>query len=188
MILINLLPLEFRKQAVRGGASWLLGKPGKIVGIFFLGLTAIFYLQYLWAAYSLRELQSEWGGLQKEVGRVGQIRKELEGGVKGEKDFLAKYVVSPFRITTLLSAASELLPDSIWLTEMRIARESQENTLLLKGLSRSSPRNSSLEDVERYVRDLKERFPPGTDLLLTTSRQQKDSFELTLFTAIFQWS
>lgn len=188
MILINLLPLEFRKQAVRGGVPWLRGRPGKILGILFLVLTGIFYVQYLLAVTGLRELQSEWAVLQQEVLRVAQIRKELEGGVKGEKDFLTKYAVSSFPVTTLLNALSELLPDSTWLVELKISRDSQQNTFLLKGLSRASPRNSSLEDVERYVRDLKERFPAGTNLLLTTSRQQKDGFELTLFTAVFTWS
>lgn len=188
MILINLLPLEFRKQAARRGIPWLRGKPGQIVGIIFLGLTAIFYLQYLFGAQSVRSLQSQWLGLQKEVQRVGQIRKEIESGVKGEKDFLAQYAVSSFPLTSILNAVNALLPDSIWLIELRVSQESQESTLLLKGLSRASPRNSSLEDVEKYVRDLKERFPPGTNLLLTTSRQQKDSFELTLFTAVFSWS
>ena len=118
---------------------------------------------------------------------IASLKSKIEEGSKKEKEFLEHHITSPFPTTSILTAVSELLPDSIWLVELKVSREAKENTFLLKGLSLPSPHYSSIQDIEKYLREIKERFPPATQLILTTSRQVKENQELTLFTAIFKW-
>lgn len=187
MILINLLPPELRREK---GIRPLLRDQRKIAvmgGIFLVGLTIVFYIQYQFGLRSLKGLQNRWYSFQKDVQRVTEIQKEMEKGVRGEKQFLDRYVTSSFPVTTILSAVSEFLPDSIWLVELKVSRQPKENTFLLKGFSVSFERRSSIQDIEKYLHDVKEKFPQKTELILTTSRQTKENRESTLFTAVFKW-
>lgn len=188
MILVNLLPSEFRKQTSRFGIPRPNQKFLKIGGVVFLSLTVFFYMQYLFELRTFKGLETEWFGIQQEVRHADQVKAEMEAGGKGERAFLEHYVLSPFQTTSILSAVSQLIPDSIWLVELKVLRQAKENTLLLKGVSLPSRDKSSVQEIERYLRDLKEKFPPGAELILTTSRQQKDRSELTLFTAVFKWA
>ena len=188
MILINLLPPEFRRETLGRGA--LLGQR-KIVmgGVLLLSLlTALFYVQYLIALMARDSLKREWLSMQQEVHRVDQVRSQLEMGSRAERGFLDHYVISSFKTTSILQAVSEFLPGTIWLTEMRIARKPRENMFLLKGVSLPSQGSSSVQEIEKYLGALKGAFPPQTDLVLTTSRQYKENLELTLFTAVFKWT
>ena len=111
----------------------------------------------------------------------------MESGSKAERQFLENYVISPFPNTLILSALSELLPDPLWLVELKIVRQPKSNLLLIKGVSQSMREESSVQTIEEYLRALKEKFPANTDLVLTTSRQREGTTELTLFTAVFKW-
>lgn len=154
----------------------------------FTVLTLIFYVQYQITLANLRVLQDKWLLMEKDVNRVTELKKKIEEGSSKEKEFLEGHVISPFPSTAILSALSAFLPDSIWLVELKITRKPDENSVLLKGLSLPSSRRSSIQDIEKYLRDLKEKFPPKTELILTTSRQVKDNRELTVFTAVFKWT
>jgi len=188
MILVNLVPPELRKGKQ---APWrrLYGKKvSRLGGGFFLLLTLIFYVQYQLGRMSLGRLETQWISLQKDVQRVAELKTSIEGGGKKEKEFLERYVTSPFPATAILSATSIFLPDSIWLVELKISRQPNESTFFLKGFSLPSPNRSGIQDIEKYLRDVKGGFPPKTELVLTTSRQVKEDRELTLFTAIFKWT
>ena len=188
MILVNLLPPELRRG---GGIHPLLRDQRRMAvlgGGLLVFLTMIFYLQYQLDLRTLKELQNRWSSLQKDVQRVTELQKEMEKGAKGEKQFLDRYVTSSFPVTTILSAVSEFLPDSIWLVELKVLRQPKENTFLLKGFSVPFEHRSSIQDIEKYLHDIKEKFPAKAELILTTSRQTKENRELTLFTAVFKWS
>lgn len=188
MILINLLPPHLRRAKTKGYSLKIDPRVLIAGGIFFVGLTLIFYLQYLLSLRTLKKLQTEWPVVQLKMQKVTQLQSEIEGGSKKEKEFIEGYVLPSFRTTSILSAVSELIPNSIWLIELKLTREGKENSFLLKGLSFATQRNSSIETIEKYLRDLKEKFPPDTRLMLTTSRQQREKAELTLFTAVFKWA
>lgn len=188
MIEINLIPRELRREAGKARFFWLNPKTLKMAGVAFLGLTFLCYIFYLFDIKTLKKLKAQWPAIQQEALRVDSIRTEVEGGSKKQKEFLEGYVTSTLPTTKILSAVSELLPDSIWLVELNVTREPKENTFLLKGLSLLSKRHTSIQDIEKYIRDLKKVFPPSSELVLTTSRQQKEDMELTLFTAVFKWT
>lgn len=187
MILVNLLPSQLRHR--KGGTEVTLPKKqiGKIVFVLFLSVTAVFYVQYFISLHSIKGLRNRWALLQSDLLRVDKLRGELESGSKAEHSSLDKYVLSNYRTTEILSSISESIPDSIWLIELRVLRDAGGNTLVLKGAARSKKGRSSLQDIEKYLRDLKAKSPPNTELSLTTTRQEKEMMELTLFTAVFKW-
>lgn len=187
MILINLLPGEFRKEEQAYSRTGLKPAHLKLAGAIFLGLSLILYFHYLISLRTLSGLKRGWAAIYQDVQRVTQIRTQMDGGIKVESNFLKDHISVAFPTTRILSVASEYLPDTMWLIELKITRTSKENTLLLKGLSHPTREHSSIYGIEKYLRDLKNVFPPGTDLMLTTSRQQRNKMELTLFTAVFKW-
>lgn len=188
MILINLLPAEFRKGTLGESRFLRLLQWAKLGGILFLILTLALYAHHIFVSRALAKLQTQWQQLESDVMRIQQMRDEMNQGSKAQKDFLEKYVVAPFRATSILTYISEFLPDSIWLVELKILRQPLQGTLFLKGLSLPSGERSSVQQIEKYLGDLKAKFPEDTVLVLTTSRQQKEKAELTFFMAAFKWT
>lgn len=187
MILINLLPKEF--SPVKAGLpSLAIRRIGASIAVVFSVLTLLFYFQYLYQLKIYAELRERWSPLEQTVRQVAQVKAELEGGVKNEKGFIEKHVVPNLKFTALLNAINELLPESTWLVELQVERAVKGNTLVLKGVALPSRRETSIQEIEKYLRALRDRLPPGTNLLLTTSRQQKEKLELTQFTAVFKWT
>lgn len=187
MILINLLPKEF--EPVKLGLSSLkTRRVGVGIAVVFSILTLIFYFQYLYQLKIYTELRGHWATLEQTVRQVAQVKAELEGGVKNEKSFIEKYVTPNLTFTSLLSAISELLPESTWLVELQLERAGKGSTFVLKGMALPSRHETSIQEIEKYLRAIRDRLPPGAELLLTTSRHQKEKLELTQFTAVFKWS
>jgi len=187
VILINLLPAELRKESAARASllqnKWLLN--GLAVG--FLLSTFFLHLQYQVVRVEHKRLLEEWAVLEKDSSRVTQLKTQIEQGAKSERDFLQNYVNSPFSTTMILSSVSQLLPLSVWLLELKVTRLGTENTFLLKGISLPGKQGTSIQDIEKYLSELKDKFPPRTEIVLTTSRQVKEDRELTLFTAVFKW-
>lgn len=155
--------------------------------MFFVVLTLFFYTKYLAGVHQVKKLRGESTTIRQQALRADQIRTQMEGGVKAERIFLEQYVASPFLVTTALNAVSRSLPGSIWLVELKVTRESKRTSLLIKGVALPSGEQSSVEEIGKYLKDLKAAFPANTELILTTSRQQREKAELTLFTAVFNW-
>lgn len=187
MILINLLPKEL--NSVKPGLPPLaVRRVGTGITVVFSVLTLFFYFQYLHQLKIHAEFRRHWASLEHTVRQVAQVKAELEGGVKTEKDFIEKYVVPQLKFTTLFSSAGEHLPESAWLVELQLERAEKGNVLVLKGVALPSRKETSIQEIEKYLKTLRDELPPGTNLLLTTSRQQKEKLELTQFTAVFKWT
>lgn len=188
MILVNLVPPEFRGRASH---RWnLRSAKGVPLGfaVLFLVLTAIFYFQYLVTLREVKAYRQEWLSLQNDVMRVEETRRQMDAGSRGERTFLEEHILPLFRITSLLSAVSDLLPETVWLVELRVGREQGTDSFVLKGASLPLRGQSSVSEIEKYLGNLKEKLPQNTELVLTTSRQQNEKGELTLFTAAFKWT
>lgn len=187
MILINLLPTEFRKTALHDPRmrGWI--RVFQASGALFVVLTLIFYVQYLFASRTLKTLQTQWQSLEVDAQRVQQMKDEMAQGSGAEIKFLETYITSTFRTSQILTGVSALLPDSMWLIELRLVRQPQNASLLIKGMSFPGIDRTSVQEIEKYLGDLKAKLPENVDLVLTTSRQQKNKAESTFFTAIFKW-
>lgn len=188
MIKLNLLPQEFRKTKAIVLTAAQKRRIGLGVSAIFLGVTVILYMQYHRGLREVKELQARWNSIQQDVQRVTGLQVQVEEGSKKEKALLERYVTSPFPVTAILNGINQHLPDSVWVIELKVDRSGQENRFLVKGFSLASARSSSIQDIEKYLRDLKRGFPPSTELVLTTNRQIRENKELTLFTAVFRWS
>ena len=185
MITINLLPEELRvapKKKIEIPAL-------KIVvtsAVLFVLLTLIFYVDFLMVSAKWSKLQKKWKTVEPQFKLLNELQKEVEGDLKQEKEFMEKYVVAPRPFTHIAKWSSELLPDSAWLTELKMERAEEGGNILVKGLTLPSKAKSSIEVIEDYLNALKAKMPDAS-LSLTTARQTVEKVELTEFIANFTW-
>lgn len=185
MIQINLLPDEFRvkhrtlpnvptiKLAIAGGVLLVL-------------LTTYFYIDFMIASSSLKKIEAEWDKISPEAVILQQLQGEVEGALKQEKEFLERFATSPQPLTSILQWVSEFLPENSWLIEIKMEQDSKGSHFLLRGLSLASKGRSSIESIEGYLHQLKEKMPDSR-LSLTTTRETQEQIELTQFTALFDF-
>lgn len=185
MILINLLPPELknRQYKIIPSISPL------VIPLVFLVVCLTFwsYIVYQSGRQEVKILESRWESMTNDLRRVAQLKQDIEEKYKIERALLEKSVAPAFPNTAFLTETSALLPMTIWFLELKISRMEADNSFLLKGLSLPGKQNSSIQEVENYLRDLKEKLPEKAELSLTTTRQRSEGAELTLFTAIYTW-
>lgn len=183
MLQINLLPQEFRvKKKSETHVNYIKIAAG--AGICFLILTVYFYFDYWSASRELKKMNAHWATLQPQSAQLKALEKEVETTLKPERNFLTKYVVTPKPMTYVLMWLSELLPDTAWLTELKMEQKDGEQSIFVKGLALPSKTQSSIEVIEDYIHKLKEKVPEAK-LSLTTTRQKLSQVEVTQFIANF---
>ena len=185
MITINLLPEEFRTQP-KSETSVSYLKIAAVFGVLIFFLNAYFYADFLKAKGELKKVQAQWAALQPQAAELKKLEEEVEKNLKPEKDFLENFVTVKRPLTSLMGWTSEVLPESLWLTELQMEREGEGGYFLIKGLALSSKEKSSIDAIEIYLHRLKEKMP-DSNLSLTTTRQTLEGRELTQFTAHFDW-
>ncbi len=185
MITINLLPQEFRPQLKSEQRIPYL-KIAAICGILFAVLTIYFYVDLLLANAKLKRIQAAWAKIQPQSIALKKLEDTVEKTLNPEKNFLEGFVTVQKPLTLFMVWASELLPDGVWLTEFSMERKQEGGHLFIKGLALPSKEKSSIESIEIYLHQLKEKIPDA-NLSLTTTRQTLEEKELTQFTAHFDW-
>ncbi len=185
MIKVNLLPEEFR-IVHKSPNQFPVMRVSILVGIFFMILTVFFYFDYLHASKELKTLTATWTTLQPQSAQLKALETEVESTLKPERDFLLRHVMTAKPLTFGMSWVNELLPESGWLTELRMEQGQGTQSLFIKGLVLPSKERSSIELIEVFLHQLKERIPEA-ELSLTTTRQKIEGAEVTQFTANFDW-
>ena len=185
MIAINLLPDEFR-AVERKTLKLPFLKYAVIGGVIFSLITAGLYVDFLAASIKLGRIQKEWEKIQPQFQVLNQLRGEVEGTLKQEKDFMQTFVTSQRSLTRLIMWVSELLPETAWLVEIQMERAGEGDHFLVKGLSLPTKEKSSIEQIEIFLQRMKEKLPDAK-LSLTTTRQTLEGVELTQFVANFDW-
>ena len=185
MITINLLPQEFRIQA-KSEHSLPYLKIAAVCGILFSLVTVYFYVDLLVAKAQLKKIRGEWSQIQPKSAELKKLEDEVEKTLKPEKVFLESFVTAQRPLTSFLVWAGELLPETVWLTEFQMERKGEGGRLFIKGLALPSKEKSSIEAIEIYLHQLKEKIVDG-NLSLTTTRQTLEGKELTQFLANFEW-
>lgn len=186
MIELNLLPEELRIKEESGGQKIPVIPLAIGAGALFIGITFIFYFNYLGAKASLAKLNTQWQQVQPQSIQLNDLETEVEVRLKPEKQFLETFVTTERPLTWLLETASRYLPASAWLTELKSEHDAGKSFFVVKGLCFSTEDGSSIQHIESYVHDLKKEMPE-TRLSLTTSRTILEGVELTHFTAMFTW-
>ena len=185
MITVNLLPEEFRvKEKSQSQIKYM--RILLIAGILFGAATAFMYMDFLVATATLKGLESQWATKHPEFQRLTTLRNEVENTLKIEKDFMEKYATTRRPLTEIMVIVSEYLPDTAWLTEMKLERSEEAGDLMVKGSVIPSREQSSIEIIENYLQKIKNDIP-GATLSLTTTRQRLEQVTLTQFIAHFSW-
>ncbi len=183
MLQINLLPEEFRiKRKSTQEVPYI--KIGIGVGVLFTILTVWFYIDYQAASGELKKMNAKWTTLQPQSAQLKALETEVESTLKPERDFLTKYVTTPKPLTYILVWFSELLPDTAWLTEVKMEQKEGKQNFFVKGLVVPSKTQSSIEVIEAFIHKLNEKLPEAK-LSLTTTRQKIEQIEVTQFIANF---
>lgn len=185
MITINLLPQEFRVQP-KSESNIPYVKIAIAAAVVFALLTLYLYGDLLFARTQLKKVQAEWAKVQPESLELKKLEDEVEKTLRPEKIFLESFVTAQKPLTLFMRWVSEFLPDSVWLTEFRMERKQDGGHFFIKGLALPSKEKSSIEAIEIYLHQLKEKIPEA-HLSLTTTRQTLEGTELTQFTANFSW-
>lgn len=186
MIEINLLPedLRIKEKVPQKEVPILKIAIGAVV--FFVLLTFLFYFDYLGAKSKQKKTNAQWIVVQPQSAVLNKLQKEVEDELKTEKDFLTRFVAADVPLTSELQWISDFLPETAWLTGVRLENNAQNHSLVVRGLCVPSKTASSIESIETYLNSLKKNMSE-TKLSLTTARQLQDGMELTQFTAIFAW-
>lgn len=185
MLAVNLLPQELRiqkKSTVR--LPYL--KYAIIGSIIFLLVTFSFYFDYLSAVHEYAEVEKTWKTMQPQSAQLKALENEVETVIKPERNFLSRHVVTGKPMTGFMVSLSQLLPDTAWLTEVKMEQKDGNQSLFLKGIVLPSKNSSGIEAVEKYVHDLQAQVPEAK-LSLTTTRQKISTLEVTQFIANFEW-
>lgn len=186
MIQINLLPEEFRllenkKLDLPYLQYAILG------GVLFALITLILFIDFLIVSVKLGGINKKWSIVQPQFQILNQLQAEVEGTLKKEKEFIEGYVTTQTFYTQIFMAASEYLPEATWLTEMKMDRTVGGGAFLLKGLVIPVKGKSSIEIIEKYVNEVKNKIPESA-LRLTTARQTVEKVDLTEFVANYTWT
>lgn len=185
MITINLLPQEFRvKEKVSIQLPWLKGAilAGGLVGV----LTLWFYADFWMSKAKFAQTDKEWQFMQPQSQRLLQLEQEVNTKLKPENVFLNSFVTADKPLTLMMSWVNEFLPPTTWITELKMERLGEGGSLYIKGMTLPSKEKSSIEFIEIYLHQLKEKMPDA-DLSLTTSRKKMKEVEVTQFIATFEW-
>lgn len=188
MITINLLPEELRVTVKKTGGS---GKNQVVrivillVAIFVL-ITLFFYVNFLTVSAKYSSVDKEWDKKRPEYKALTQLRDDIDGELKTEKDFMENFVTTHQPLTYILQWASEFLPENAWLSEVNMLREQGVGKLVVRGSAFSSKEKSSIAVIEEYLQHLKNNLPQGT-LSLTTTRIEIGAIPITQFNATYTW-
>jgi hypothetical protein len=183
MLRVNLLPEEFR-VAKKNTQEVPYLKIAAGAAVLFSILTVWFYIDYNHSKGELKKMNATWATLQPQSAQLKALESEVESTLKPERTFLEKYVVTPKPMTYVLSWLSELLPDTAWLTEVKMEQKDGTQNIFVKGLVIPSKTQSSIEVIEGFIQKLKEKLPDAK-LSLTTTRQKIEQLEVTQFIANF---
>lgn len=185
MITVNLLPKEYRSTKKKNLATPYIPL-AVLFGALFIILTLFFYVDYLTTKSAYDGVYKQWLQLNPQMKALKALENKVEIEMRGEKEFLERYVLNTEPLTQILQLVSEHLPPRAWLTDLKIEHENDETRLVLQGVVLAFRGQSGIEQVEEYIGDLKEALPKG-DITLSTAKQQDKDSTGTTFTATFEW-
>lgn len=187
MITINLLPAEYRTAKRRGTTARPYIPIAILVAALLLLLTLFFYADFLKVKSSYERVRKEWIRFAPQMKHLKDLEQKVDVEMKGEKEFLESSILNSDPFTRVLQLVSERLPKGAWLTELKIERLKEGgNSVLLQGAVVPVGAKTGIEQIEEFVRTIKERFPKTT-VALTTSKMSDKQVAGTAFTATITW-
>ncbi len=196
MILINLLPQEMRLKE----SKYIRIPYIKIaIGIFLLVFVLTIYnlIVYVRIRGEYGTLQKQWNRLAEKSAQANALENELGSSITTEVDFYDSLVDPTLSTARILNIISDLIPKSVWLTELNFSRKKKDLDLTLVGMSNSLGETSKLVDIQNFINSLKaemEKFisPPmqtnqavkgNLKASVTTSSTKSENMDVTQFNA-----
>ena len=200
MITINLLPEELRFKEVKH-----IHIPYQKIafGIFFFVLILTIYnlIMYVRVRGEYGTLQKQWNQLAEKSAQADALEQELGSAITAEVDFYDSFIDSPLATARILNLISDLVPKSVWLSEINFAWDKKDLDLTIIGFSRSVASASKLIDIQNFANTLKNEMDkfigPVSQVnqavinhlkvaVTTSSKKTLDNTDLTQFTATFK--
>ena len=186
MITINLLPLEHRSK--KNAVNVMPYVPLAVLfGILFLLLAGFFFADYLKVKTAYDRISNEWGRVSPQMKELKALENKVEVEMRTEKEFLEKYVLNTQSMALVLQQISEYLPPKAWLTEVKLERMGDGGRLNLQGIVLPMHERTAIEQIEDYMKKLKENLPKGSYTLTTAKQDTEGLKEGTFFSAVFDW-
>ena len=159
MILINLLPKELRVSTTqKANVPYRPIAIGIFIVFVLLGFYNLFISFRLRA--QLRGLEEQWSGMAQDSAQAEALEREFGATILAEVDFYDAWVDPPLQAGRVLNTVSDLLPKSLWLTQLVFQRGGKEMQLVLDGLSKSTGRDSKLVEIQTLANQLKSEIEP----------------------------
>lgn len=194
MIFVNLLPPEFVKRKIS------IPKPVKIGGWALLGIVISFgvlgNVRRGTLERELRQLRSERQALSGDLANSEKLLVEMNQTILPKKSFLDKFESPDAQWDQILNLLSDVLPDDLWLTMVRLDDEDRV-WLRVEGYAKPSKQRVEMQSIGEFVVAAKKQlesfigqFDPekGQQLSVQTSteQQQWESVPVTQFRIEFR--
>ena len=120
-----------------------------LAAVVLIAVNLIFFSITASMAFPYHKLSSEWKQLQPKIGKIDELKKEVNSLVAKKKEYhnILKYKVN---ISHILADIYASLPKNIWLSQMRF----DKNMAYISGYAVTWKR-SSLISVDTFVKNLK---------------------------------
>ncbi len=180
MIRINLLPHEMRHKEVR---KLNIPVVPVLTGIFLLFLLASLFNLFIHIQKrgELRRLEAQWESLKVKNAEAEALQRELGMGVKAEADFYDSVIDPPLETARVLGVINELIPDNVWMSDLRYDRKPDGHDVLINGFAEESQKESDLVVIQNFANAIKEQLD-----LFAKSRLQKGPLMDKPFTVTVQ--
>lgn len=201
MIKINLLPTEFRLVEVKKSRF----SPQSILILALIGFSVITLFQF----FGYANVRGKLHGLKSEMAQVAQPSKEADElmqtismKLEPQKNFLNQHVISNFFLAEIMNSLSDVLPDSIWFSDMTMKRNRDDFRLDLSGYSQITSKQIAVAQIQEYVNSIKSKLegiinaalsekqskekPREVKVILTTNMREVSGVEAMQFAVSFQ--
>jgi len=199
MILINLLPVEMR-QVEKKTSTISIRKI--ILAIYSLVILGILYhgVVFLMVKSELGKMNTEYAQLKSTSDQASQYAEKLEKDLQPQNKFFNQYVIPSVYISEIMNQLSDLLPDSMWFSQVRIRRDKAVVNFDVEGYTKVTSKQVALAQIQEYVNSIKSKLEEminrGLDVqkekakkikvVLSTNREQMGSVEVMQFNVSFQ--
>jgi len=199
MIRINLLPVELRQVEIK--ASFFPWRRLFIgVGTVLLLIHAYQVLAFFFGRGTLRHLHAQVVRLKPSVQESDQLSQTVQNDLIPHRNFLGQYVTPDIFLSRVMNELSDLLPQSMWFSRIRLAREANAVRLEISGYTRITSKEIALAQIQDYVNAARTKLeelqniqaagetagaPVKMKAVFTTNREKLGTTEVMQFNATF---
>ncbi|PIQ87244.1 MAG: hypothetical protein COV74_01610 [Candidatus Omnitrophica bacterium CG11_big_fil_rev_8_21_14_0_20_45_26] len=178
MIKVNLLPIEFRQVEVKQSRV----KPQTaLLAIFFL-LLAVALIQlfsYVTVQQKVHRFESEMEVLKAPSAKSDSLTTAIKSKLEPEIAFFRRHVLANVLVAEILNSASDLLPEGMWLSDIRLNRGGEAVVLEMTGYAKLTTKQIAVAQIQEYVNKLKAQLETMLNEGVSDNRMQEVKITLS---------